>query len=174
IRDAAVQRCPAVPNAPHSAPSTARSTSASSITMMMFLPPISRCTCLNCGAHATEMSRPTSVEPVNEMTATFGCRSIGSPTSRPPPVTTLNTPFAGHQEGHVDRFLDVAARLLEHLSHFPGHLARDFFLVALEDVADAVQELRASRGGRQPPRIERPIRRFDRGIQIIGIRFLKR
>ena len=93
MRDAAVHRCPAVPNAPQSAPSTARSTSASSITMMMFLPPISRWTCLNCGAHATEMSRPTSVEPVNEITATFGCRVIGSPTSRPPPVTMLNTPF---------------------------------------------------------------------------------
>src|SRR5947208_10017557 len=77
MREAAVQRCPAVPKAPHSAPSTARSTSASSMTMITFLPPISRWTCLNCGAQAMEISRPTSVEPVNEITETFGCLSIG-------------------------------------------------------------------------------------------------
>src|SRR5688500_7319326 len=39
------------------------------------------------------MSRPTWVEPVNEITETFGFLSLGSPTSLPPPVTTLNTPF---------------------------------------------------------------------------------
>ena len=32
------------------------------------------------------------MEPVKEITAIFGSFSIGSPTSRPPPVTTLNTP----------------------------------------------------------------------------------
>src|SRR5207247_8070030 len=33
------------------------------------------------------------VDPVNEITETFGCLSIGSPTFLPPPVTTLNTPL---------------------------------------------------------------------------------
>ena len=67
--------------------------SASSITRITFLPPISRWTFLNCGAHATEMVRPTSVEPVNETIFTRSSAISGSPTSRPPPVTTLNTPF---------------------------------------------------------------------------------
>ena len=39
------------------------------------------------------MSRPTSVEPVKEITRILGFFSIGSPTSRPPPVTTFHTPF---------------------------------------------------------------------------------
>ena len=39
------------------------------------------------------MSRPTSVDPVKEITRTLELLSIGSPTSRPPPVTTFHTPF---------------------------------------------------------------------------------
>ena len=87
-----MHRCPVVPNAPQTAPSTARSTSASSMTRIAFLPPISRCRRLNVGAQAFEMLRPTSVEPVYETTLTSGCWTSGSPTSPPEPMTTLKTP----------------------------------------------------------------------------------
>ena len=82
--------------------------------------------------------------------------------------------FAGHQERHVDRFLHVAARLLQHLPHLARHLARDRFLVALEDVADGVEILGALRRGRQPPRLKRAVRGVDGGVQIVRVRLLKR
>src|SRR5689334_22872977 len=62
------------------------------MTRIAFLPPISRCRRLNVGATATEIDRPTSVEPVYETTFTSGCDTSGSPTSPPDPVTTLKTP----------------------------------------------------------------------------------
>ncbi len=91
-REDAVQRWPLVPNAPQIAPSTASSRFASSITMIGFLPPISRWTCLNEGAHASLIARPTDVEPVNETTFTRGSFRSGFPTFEPEPVTTLKTP----------------------------------------------------------------------------------
>ncbi len=87
-----MQRWPLVPNAPQIAPSTASSRFASSITMIGFLPPISRCTCLNDGAQASLIARPTDVEPVNETTFTRGSFRSGFPTFEPEPVTTLKTP----------------------------------------------------------------------------------
>src|SRR5579859_6860460 len=69
-RLAAVQRWPVVPNPPQTAPSTARSRLASSMTMMIFLPPISRLQCLKDGAQASAISRPTAVEPVKLITGT--------------------------------------------------------------------------------------------------------
>jgi len=44
-------------------------------------------------------------------------------------------PFAGHVEGHVDRFLDVAARLVQDLAHLAGHVARELFLARGDESA---------------------------------------
>jgi hypothetical protein len=60
--------------------------------MMTFLPPISRWTFLKDGAAFCATARPTSVDPVNDTTRTSSLDSIGSPTSRPLPVTRLTTP----------------------------------------------------------------------------------
>src|SRR6266436_5327288 len=92
MRLAAVQRWPVVPKPPQMAPSTARSRLASSITMMMFLPPISRLQCLNSGAHASAMSRPTAVEPVKLTTGTARCSANGAPALGPLPLTRFTTP----------------------------------------------------------------------------------
>src|SRR5262245_57069497 len=62
------------------------------MTRIAFLPPISRWTRLNVGAQATEIRRPTSVEPVNETTLTSGWATSGSPTAAPEPMTTFQTP----------------------------------------------------------------------------------
>src|SRR5580704_17424775 len=71
-RLAAVQRCPLVPKPPQTAPSTAKSRLASSMTMMVFLPPISRWHGLNVGAQAWLTIRPVSVDPVKLTAATLG------------------------------------------------------------------------------------------------------
>ena len=57
------------------------------------MPPISRWTFLNVGAHAWLMRRPVSVEPVNEMTLTSGCASSGAPAPGPSPSTRFRTPL---------------------------------------------------------------------------------
>src|SRR6266849_2301302 len=91
-RLAAVQRCPLVPKPPQTAPSTAKSRLASSITMMMFFPPISRLQCLNSGAQVCEMTRPTSVEPVKLTTGTSRFPAMVAPTRDPLPLTKFSTP----------------------------------------------------------------------------------
>src|SRR6266404_947931 len=91
-RLAAVQRCPVVPNPPQTAPSTAKSRLASSITMMMFLPPISKLQCLKSGAQVFEMTRPTSVDPVKLTTGTSLLAVNAAPTVDPLPPTRLTTP----------------------------------------------------------------------------------
>ena len=49
-------------------------------------------------------------------------------------LAVLAAPFAGHEEGHVDRFLDVAARFVEDLPHLARHVAGER-LLALGDAA---------------------------------------
>ena len=63
-----MHRWPVVPNAPHSTPSSARSRSASSNTIIAFLPPISSDSRLCMRPHVSPTMRPVSVDPVNEMT----------------------------------------------------------------------------------------------------------
>src|SRR5258705_12014387 len=62
------------------------------MTMMTFLPPISRWTFLNDGAAFSDTIRPTWVAPVNDTTRTSSLTVIVLPTSPPPPVTRLTTP----------------------------------------------------------------------------------
>ncbi len=91
-RLAAVQRCPVVPNAAHTMASVARARSASSITRIAFLPPISSETRLPSFPARSLIDSPTSVEPVNEITEIPGCSTIGWPTLEPLPNTRLSTP----------------------------------------------------------------------------------
>ena len=59
------------------------------------------------------MSRPTSVDPVNEITLIVGCFSIGSPTSRPPPVTTFHTPFGNPASSKTSASMITASGVSE-------------------------------------------------------------
>src|ERR1035437_6476745 len=86
----AVQRWPVVPNAPQSTPSSARSRSASSRTIIAFLPPISSDSRLCERPHSPPTLLPVSVEPVNDTRATSGCATIAAPAS-PLPCTRLMT-----------------------------------------------------------------------------------
>ena len=68
----AVQRWPEVPKAPQSAPSTARSRLASSMTISAFLPPHSSDTRLPVRPHSAATCLPVSVEPVIEIRRIVG------------------------------------------------------------------------------------------------------
>ena len=59
--------------------------------------------------------------------------------------------LAGHQEGDVDAFLDVAARLGDDLAHLAGHRPREPLLVLGHQRAEGVQDLAALRRGRALP-----------------------
>ena len=91
ILDVAVHRCPVVPYPPQSMPSTARSISASSMTMIAFFPPISSPTFFI--PAVCSIVFPVSLCPVNDTTSIFGCCTSGIPVSFPDPVTKLMTPL---------------------------------------------------------------------------------
>ena len=74
--------------------------------------------------------------------------------------------FAGGEEGHVDRFLHVAARLRQHLPHLARHQPRELLLVALQDVARRVQDLGPPGRRRVSPAGERLLRGRDRGVHV--------
>ena len=71
----------AVPKPPNSAPSTARSMSASGITTIGFLPPSSRHGDWKWRPHRAPISAPTALEPVKAITCTRGSRTSASPPS---------------------------------------------------------------------------------------------
>src|SRR5690625_6725373 len=76
-----------------SAPSTARSRSASSKTINGALPPSSRLSFLTVAAHCSESNFPTAVDPVNDNLRTMGLAHNSAPTAWLCwAVTTLNTP----------------------------------------------------------------------------------
>ena len=60
--------------------------------MFADLPPSSSVTRLKSAAAATLTCLPPVSPPVNAILRTLGCRTSGSPTSAPKPVTTLITP----------------------------------------------------------------------------------
>src|SRR6202522_2308126 len=93
MRLVAVQRCPVVPKAPQSPPSTARSRFASSRTIIGFLPPSSREQGLKLLAAVVPMVLPTADDPVKDTARTEGCSVSGAPASGPYPAITLITPL---------------------------------------------------------------------------------
>ena len=62
--------------------------------------------------------------------------------------------FAGHVEGSVDGFLDVAAGFGEHFAHLAGHVLGVLLLTLEEDLAGTVEDFGAFGGGSQPPGFE--------------------
>ena len=87
----AVQRWPVVPKAPQSTPSSARSRSASSITIWAFLPPISSDSRLCIRPQVSPINDPVAVEPVKETTGTSGCSTSALPADAPRPCTSWMT-----------------------------------------------------------------------------------
>ena len=79
-----VHRCPAVPKPPNSAPSTARSTSASSITTIGFLPPSSRHGDCTWRPQSSPIFEPIALDPVKP---TLSTRPSSSAASRPSNVS---------------------------------------------------------------------------------------
>ena len=92
MRERAQQSWPALPNTAIGAAAAACSRSASAKITFADLPPSSSVTRLIVSAALAAIRRPTSVEPVKATLATSGCSTMRSPTTRPCPTTTLNTP----------------------------------------------------------------------------------
>src|SRR5438105_7715338 len=68
---------------------------------------------------------------------------------------TIQTPsLTGHIKGGVDCLLDVAARLLQDLPHFPCHVTSVILFALLKDLGAAVDDFAASRRGSKPPPLE--------------------
>ena len=90
-----VQRCPAVPKPENSAPSTARSSSASGITTSGFLPPSSRQGDCRWRPHSSPIFEPTADEPVKPTLSTSrssSARSSPANADGPSHWTRFSTP----------------------------------------------------------------------------------
>ena len=86
-----MQVCPVAPKIPASAPTTARSTSASAKMMLGDLPPSSSVTGRRLRPAIAAISRPTAALPVKLTLSTPAWLTSTLPTAASP-VTTLNTP----------------------------------------------------------------------------------
>ncbi len=81
-------------------------------------------------------------------------------------LSVLPSPFPREEERHVDRFLHVAARFVQHLPHLARHVTRERLLPLDEDLGRTEEDLGALRRWRQPPCV---IGRRRRGNRVRGI-----
>ena len=82
-------------------------------------------------------------------------------------VAEQATAFAGHVVAHVDRFLDVAACLGEHLPHLARHEVRELVLRLGDERAEAEEDLAALRRRYEPPARVRLLRGVDGAIDVV-------
>ena len=75
---------------------------------------------------------------------------------------------AGRILGHVDRFLNVPARLLEDLAHLLRHQAGQFFLALLDEQAGLQADLATGRRRGVPPAGKRMLGGRDGGVHVLG------
>ena len=75
-------------------------------------------------------------------------------------------PLGGRIVGGVDRLLNIAAGLGEHLAHLAGHAHGQLFLMLGEQVPEAAEQIPARRGGDEAPPLECPRRRAHRAIHV--------
>ena len=75
--------------------------------------------------------------------------------------------LAGHVEGHVDRLLDVAARLGAHLAHLAHHQLGQLVLALDEALRDPEEDLATPGRRRQAPALVRFLRGLDRAIDVV-------
>src|SRR5439155_12690434 len=81
--------------------------------------------------------------------------------------------LAGHVEAHVDRLLDVPARLDEHLAHLAAHQLRELLFPLDQQPAEAVQELAAPRRGNEAPALVGGLRGLDGAVDVLRARLRK-
>ncbi len=83
-------------------------------------------------------------------------------------VAELTAPLAGDVVGHVDALLDVAAGFGKHLAHLARHLAREVVLAREHDLAGAIEDLSALRGGVETPTVEGAPGRIHGAVYVGG------
>src|SRR5579863_399559 len=74
--------------------------------------------------------------------------------------------FAGHEVGHVDGFLNVAASFGEDFAHFAGHVAGNVFFALDQDFGSAEKNFGAFGRGSEAPGIEGFFGGFDGAIDV--------
>jgi hypothetical protein len=88
-------------------------------------------------------------------------------------LTVLTTTLPGHELRHVDRLLDVASRLLQHLAHLTRHVSCEGFLLLDETRSRGEQQLGTFRGRHQTPRLIGLRGGLDRRVNVGGCGLLK-
>ena len=78
--------------------------------------------------------------------------------------------LAGHVDRHVDRLLDVAAGLRQHLAHLAAHQLGQLVLLLLEQAREAEEHVAALGSGHEPPLLERGLRGGDGAVDVLGAR----
>ena len=111
MRLLALQHSPMLKKAPRRPASTAASRSASSMTIMGFLPPSSSDTFFRLPAAARTIALPTAVEPVNDTMSTSSCSAMRRPTGSPYPVITLMTPLGTPAVSQISASNNVVAEV---------------------------------------------------------------
>ena len=76
--------------------------------------------------------------------------------------------LAGHVDRHVDRFLDVAAGLREHLAHLAAHQLGQLVLLLLEQPREAEEHVAALGRRHEAPLLEGGLRRGDGAVDVLG------
>ena len=75
--------------------------------------------------------------------------------------------------GAIDRLLDIAARFLEHLAHFAGHVPCVLIFVFAEDLAEVEQQLGTLRCRSPSPLRRRVLCRLNGSVYVVRIRCRK-
>ena len=79
-------------------------------------------------------------------------------------------PLPAHVVAHVDRFLDVAAGLRQHLPHLVAHQVGEVVLVLGQELREAEDDLAPLRRRDEPPLLVGRLRGLDGAVDVLGAR----
>ncbi len=83
-------------------------------------------------------------------------------------LTEEATTLAGHVVAHVDRFLDVTARLRLHFPHLVRHEVGEVGLVLGHELGEAEEDLATLRRGDEAPVLVRSLRSGNGAVDVLG------
>ena len=88
-------------------------------------------------------------------------------------LTILAAAFSRHEERHVDRFLNVAARLVEHLSHLTRHVPGQRVLAIGNQLRRPKEDFGTAGSRNEAPQLERAPRGVNRPRDVRRRRLLE-
>ena len=81
-------------------------------------------------------------------------------------MSVQTAPFGSDEICHIDRFLNIATRFFQHLSHFAGHIFREFFFLCGQHFACAIQDFSSLRGRNQSPALKSFCRSLNGSLNV--------